>query len=106
MTAASDQIRPPQPVGRGTGEPNPAANSSVGTPRETARSGRATETVEVAEGSVHKALSVHPIRYATFAKLNLRFDHRYDRSIQLNADQLAEHIWQCAAVLAVMRRGS
>ncbi len=106
MTAASDQIRPPQPAGSGDRVRNPAANSSVGTPRETARSGRATEAIQVAEGSVHKALSVHPIRYDTFAKLNLRFDHRYDRSIQLNADQLAEHIRQCGAVLAVLTRGA
>lgn len=55
--------------------------------------------IEVTEGPVHKALSVHPIRYDTFAKLNLRFDRRYDRGIQLNRSQLAEHIRHCTEVL-------
>jgi len=55
--------------------------------------------IEVTEGQVHKALSVHPIRYDTFAKLNLRFDRRYDRGIQLNRSQLAEHIRRCTEVL-------
>lgn len=60
--------------------------------------------IEVTEGEVHKALSVHPIRYDTFAKLNLRFDGRYDRSIQLSPDQLAEHIRHCTDVLHQIRR--
>jgi hypothetical protein len=55
--------------------------------------------IEVTEGPVHKALTVSPIRYDTFAKLNLRFDHRYDRGIQLNRAQLAEHIRHCTEVL-------
>ena len=55
--------------------------------------------IEVIDGPVHKALSVHPIRYDTFAKLNLRFDRRYDRAIQLNRAQLADHIRQCTLVL-------
>jgi hypothetical protein len=59
--------------------------------------------IEVTEGDVHKALSVSPIRYDTFAKLNLRFDHRYDRGIQLSRAQLAEHIRHCTDVLNNLR---
>lgn len=54
--------------------------------------------IEVTEGPVHKTLSVHPIRYDTFAKLNLRFDRRYDRSIQLNRAQLTALIGICTAI--------
>ncbi|MCJ2086511.1 hypothetical protein MKK88_10985 [Methylobacterium sp. E-005] len=54
--------------------------------------------IEVTEGEVHKALTIHPIRYDTFAKLNLRFDRRYDRSIQLNRAQLTDFIGLCIAV--------
>lgn len=64
------------------------------------------DVIEVTDGPVHKALSVHSIRYDTHAKLNLRFDHRYDRSIQLNADQLAQHIRQCADILSTLKRGA
>lgn len=60
--------------------------------------------IEVMEGDVHKGLTVHPIRYDTFAKLNLRFDRRYDRGIQLSPDQLAAHIQHCTAVLNLIRR--
>jgi hypothetical protein len=60
--------------------------------------------IEVTEGDVHKALSISPIRYDTFAKLNLRFDGRYDRGIQLNPDQLADFIRHCTDVLHQIRR--
>lgn len=59
--------------------------------------------VEVREGEVRKALSVAAIRYDTFAKLSLRFDGRYDRSIQLNRAQLADHIRHCTDVLNNLR---
>lgn len=62
--------------------------------------------IEVSEGEVHKTLTFHPIRYDTFAKLNLRFDRRYDRSIQLNPAQLAAHIQHCTAVLNLIRKGA
>lgn len=59
--------------------------------------------IEVTEGETHKALTVDPIRYETFAKLNLRFDGRYDRGIQLNPRQLDELIERCIVVRNCLR---